>query len=74
MAFYKSNKKRLTGTVVYVRDNDINQALSMLRHISAPIIKEFKENRYYEKPSDKKRRKRKESLRKLRRKMRMQEW
>lgn len=29
------------------------------------IIKEYKENQYFEKPSDKKRRKRKDSIRKL---------
>ncbi len=75
MAFYRNNHtKRMSGTIVYVQDNDINRALSMLRHISAPIIKEAKENRYYEKPSDKKRRKRKESIRKQRKRMRMQEF
>jgi small subunit ribosomal protein S21 len=73
MAFY-NNKKRVCGTTVYVIDNDINKAISLLRHVSAPIIKEAKENRYYEKPSDRKRRKRKESIRKARKKMRMQEW
>lgn len=75
MAFYKSNHgKKFSGTIVYVQDNDINRALSMLRHISAPIIKEYKENRYYEKPSEKKRRKLKESIRKQRKRMRMQEF
>lgn len=73
MAYY-NNRKRTSGTTVYVIDNDINKAISLLRHISAPIIKEYKEKCYYEKPSDKKRRKRKESIRKARRKLRMQDW
>ena len=43
MAFYKNNKKRVFGTTIIGKDNDINKAISMLRHISAPIIKEYKE-------------------------------
>jgi len=73
MAVYK-NKKKTLGTTVYVIDNDINRAISMVRHICAPIIKEYKEKRYFEKPSDKRRRKAKESIRKLKRKLHFREF
>lgn len=74
MAFYKSNKKKINGTTIIVKDNDINRAISMLRHISAPIIKEYKEKQAYEKPSERKRREKKESIRKFKRKLRLQEF
>lgn len=74
MAFYKNNKKRVFGTTIIVKDNDINKAISMLRHISAPIIKEYKEKQAYEKPSERKRREKKESIRKFKKKLRMQEF
>ena len=74
MAFYKNNKKRVFGTTIIVKDNDINKAISMLRHISAPIIKKYKEKQAYEKPSERKRREKKESIRKFKKKLRMQEF
>jgi len=70
MAYYFKKKKQLGRTII-VEDNNINKAISALKHIAAPIIKELKAKRYYEKPAEKRRRKQKESARKLRKKLRL---
>lgn len=70
------NKRGLKSRTITVYNNDINRAISALKHITAPLMKEIREKRYYEKPSDKKRRKAKESRRKVARNIRQQrlEW
>lgn len=70
------NKRGLKSRTIIVYNNDINRAISALKHITAPLMKEIREKRYYEKPSDKKRRKAKESRRKVARNIRQQrlEW
>lgn len=65
------NKRGLKSRTITVYNNDINRAISALRHITAPLMKELREKRYYEKPSDKKRRKAKESKRKVLKAIRM---
>lgn len=72
MAYYNYNRKKFQkGRTIIVEDNNINKAISALKHISAPIIKELKDKRYFEKPAEKRRRKKKESARKLAKKLRM---
>ena len=72
MAYYNSNRRKLgKGRTIIVEDNNINKAISALKHIAAPIIKELKDKRFYEKPSEKKRRKNKEAARKLQKKLRL---
>lgn len=66
------NKRGLRSRTITVYNNDINRAISALKHITAPLMKELREKRYYEKPSDKKRRKSKESRRKVMRTIRQQ--
>lgn len=70
------NKRGLKSRTITVYNNDINRAISALKHITAPLMKEIREKRYYEKPSDKKRRKAKESRRKVARNIRQKrlEW
>ena len=65
------NKRGLKSRTITVYNNDINRAISALRHITAPLMKELREKRYYKKPSDKKRRKAKESKRKVLKAIRM---
>lgn len=50
---------------VEVRDNNVNDAIRKLKKkmFNEGIINELKERRFFEKPSDKKRRKKKESIR-----------
>ena len=72
MAYYYKKRKQMGRTII-VEDNNINRAISALKHIAAPIIKELKSKRYFEKPAEKRRRKKKESARKLRKKLRMME-
>lgn len=70
------NKKFVHGRTIEVNSNDlndVNRAISMLRHMSAPIIKELKTKRYFEKPCQKRRRKEKESLRKTAKRQRILE-
>ena len=71
MAYY--NKSRKFKRTIIVEDNNVNRALSLLKHAMAPVLKELKQRKYYEKPSEKRRRKQKESARKLRKKLRMME-
>lgn len=66
----KYNPKK-NSNVIIVINNDINKAISKLRHISAPIIKEFKEKQFYEKPSEKRRRLKKEGIANFRKKQRL---
>lgn len=70
---YYNKKPRKMGRTIIVEDNNVNKAISTLKHVMAPILKELKEKRYYEKPSEKRRRKAKESARKLRKKLRLLE-
>ena len=69
---YKFNKHTSPRTVI-VRDGDLNKALRKLKHISEPIMKEYKAKRYYEKPSEANRRKKKEALAKIRKQQRLAE-
>lgn len=72
MAYF--NKKRMTSgksrTIVVV-DNNINKAISQLKHAVAPILKELKDKRYFEKPCEKRRRKKKEAIRNMRKRQRL---
>jgi len=68
-----NNKKKRMGRTIIVEDNNVNRAISSLKHMMAPILKELKQRKYYEKPSEKRRRKQKEAARKLRKKLRMME-
>ena len=68
-----NNKKRKMGRTIIVEDNNVNRAISALKHVMAPVLKELKQRKYYEKPSEKRRRKQKEAARKLRKKLRMME-
>ena len=68
------NKKKYSkgqSRTSIVVDNNINKAISQLKHAVAPILKELKDKRYYEKPSEKRRRKKKEAVRNLRKKQRL---
>lgn len=67
-ARFNPNKK---GNTIIVINNDINRAISKLRHISAPLIKELKDKRYFEKPCAKRRRKKKEGIANMRKRQRM---
>ena len=67
-ARFNPNKK---GNTIIVINNDINRAISKLRHISAPLIKELKDKRYFEKPCAKRRRKKKESIANMRKAQRL---
>lgn len=72
MAYF--NKKRLSkgqSRTIIVVDNNINKAISQMKHVVAPILKELKDKRYYEKPAEKRRRKQKESLRNMRKRQRL---
>ncbi len=73
MAYF--NKKHYTGKglTIIVDNNNINKAISQLKHMVAPKIKELKDKRYFEKPSEKKRRKGKERIRNLRKAQRLME-
>jgi small subunit ribosomal protein S21 len=70
----RDDRDRMQGEVhispleVDVRNNDIEQALKVLKNKLAKdgILAELKERRHAEKPSEKKRRKHREALRKLR--------
>jgi small subunit ribosomal protein S21 len=64
----KRNGRRVGPLEVEVRDNDINQALKILKHkLSAEgVLTELKKRRFAEKPSEKKRRKHREALKKMR--------
>ena len=69
-------RRGVKGRTITVYNNDINRAISALKHMIAPMMKELREKQYYEKPSDKKRRKQKESRRKVARMNRLKrmEW
>ena len=72
MAYF--NKKRLSkgqSRSIVVVDNNINKAISQLKHAVAPILKELKDKRYFEKPAEKRRRKKKEALRNMRKRQRL---
>lgn len=68
-----NNRKKRMGRTIIVEDNNVNRAISALKHVMAPVLKELKQRKYYEKPSEKRRRKQKEAARKLRKKLRMME-
>lgn len=72
MAYY-NNKRKPMGRKIIVEDNNVNRAISTLKHVMAPVLKELKQRKYYEKPSEKRRRKEKEAARKLRKRLRMME-
>ena len=70
------NRRGVKGRTITVYNNDINRAISALKHMIAPMMKELREKQFYEKPSDKRRRKAKESRRKVARAIRQKrlEW
>lgn len=53
------NKKPVSGTTVIVVDNNVEKAIRKLKKISAPIIKEYRDKRYFVKKSIRNRLKRK---------------
>jgi small subunit ribosomal protein S21 len=57
-----------TGIEVVVRDNDVEQAIKTLKRKAARdgLIKQLKSKKAYEKPSDRRKRKDRESLRRIR--------
>lgn len=67
---WKKNKKqhRIGPLEVEVRNNDVEQALKILKHKMSVegILAELKRRRFAEKPSEKKRRKHREALKKMR--------
>jgi small subunit ribosomal protein S21 len=64
----KKSEHRIGPLEVEVRNNDINQALKVLKNkvSSEGILTELKNKRFAEKPSEEKRRKHREALKKLR--------
>jgi len=71
-AWKKKKQYDLCPLEVTVRDNDIEQAIKVLKNKIAKegILAELKKRRYAEKPSDKKRRKRREAIKKARKSQR----
>lgn len=69
---WKQNKReghhRVGPLEVEVRNNDISQALKILKHKMSVegVLTELKKRRFAEKPSEKKRRKHREALKKMR--------
>ena len=66
--FKRDNHHRIGPLEVEVRDNNIDQALKVLKHkMSAEgVLTELKRRRFAEKPSEKRRRKHREALKKIR--------
>jgi small subunit ribosomal protein S21 len=60
-----------SGIEIIVKDNDVDQALKVLKRKIARdgILKQLKTKRAYEKPSEKRKRKERESLRRIRKAM-----
>ena len=48
-----NNRKKRMGRTIIVEDNNVNRAISALKHVMAPVLKELKQRKYYEKPSEK---------------------
>ena len=64
----KTYEPKIGPLEVIVRDNDVVQALKILKNKMSKegVLTELKNRRYAEKPSEKKRRKHREALKKLR--------
>jgi small subunit ribosomal protein S21 len=62
----RKDKNKFTGFKVEVFDNNIEKAIKILKKkvLADGLLKELKARTAFEKPSDKKRREKKESLRK----------
>lgn len=61
----KTYNPKYSQRTIYVGSNDIidvNKAISRLKHMSGPILKEIKMKRYFEPAGVKRRRKLKESI------------
>jgi len=60
-----------SGIEIIVKDNDVEQALKVLKRKVARdgLLKQLKTKRAYEKPSEKRKRKQRESLRRIRKAM-----
>jgi small subunit ribosomal protein S21 len=60
-----------SGIEIIVKDNDVEQALKVLKRKIARdgLLKQLKTKRNYEKPSEKRKRKERESLRRIRKAM-----
>jgi len=71
MAYFNKKKSANKSRTIIVVDNNVNKAISQLKHAVAPILKELKEKRYFEKRSDKRRRKKKEAVRNMRKRQRL---
>lgn len=72
---WKKKKQSTVGPLeVEVKNNDIEQALSVLKNKMSKegVLAELKRRRFAEKPSDKKRRKQREALKKIRKNQRKQ--
>jgi small subunit ribosomal protein S21 len=67
-AWKKKESHRVGPLEVEVRNNDISQALKVLKHKMSVegVLTELKKRRFAEKPSEKKRRKHREALKKAR--------
>lgn len=59
---YKTYNPKRSGRTIYVIDNDVNKALSLLKHETAQLMKELKMKRYFEPNTSKRRRKLKEAI------------
>jgi small subunit ribosomal protein S21 len=59
MTKYDDRKSNKVGSTVYVQNNDINRALSKFRKkvTEEGIIQQYKERQHFEKPCDKRNRK-----------------
>lgn len=63
--------KDKSGIQIFVKDNDVEHALKVLKRKIARdgLLKQLKTKRAYEKPSEKRKRKERESLRRIRKAM-----
>lgn len=66
---HTNNSSHLRPLEVEVRNNDLEDAIKVLRHKMSKdgVLTELKNRRHYEKPSEAKRRKHREALKKMRR-------
>ena len=66
--YQKNRYPKDVGLSVTVRDNDIEKAMKILKKKvqKAGVLKDVKEKRFFEKPSEKKQRKKKEAVKRWR--------
>jgi len=65
----------LTGIKIEVRNNNVEKAIRILKKklLKEGVLKQLKDNQYYEKPSDKRVRKKKEMIANYKKKQRLLE-